>query len=100
MGAEAGGGGEGRDNDRDGRREWARQLTTYGTVGMMFPVSIAFGFLGGWVLDRWLGTDPWLQLAGFALGVAAAIRHLLGAFAQMSREDPPDEPPAANRGTP
>lgn len=82
----------------DGRSEWGRLLGTYGTVGIMFPVAIAIGFFAGRALDAWLGTEPWLQLGGFCLGVAAALRHLLRAFAQLSRDNPPAEPPDATGG--
>jgi F0F1-type ATP synthase assembly protein I len=27
----------------------------------------------GWLLDRWLGTAPWLMLAGFVVGNACGI---------------------------
>lgn len=33
----------------------------------------AGGALFGWLLDRWLGTSPWLLLALLILGFAAAI---------------------------
>jgi ATP synthase protein I len=32
------------------------------------------GFCGfGWLLDRWLGTAPWLMVAGLVLGAAAGF---------------------------
>jgi ATP synthase protein I len=27
----------------------------------------------GWFLDKWLGTDPWLLIAGIVLGSAAGL---------------------------
>jgi ATP synthase protein I len=27
----------------------------------------------GWLLDRWLGTDPWLMVVGLILGAAAGF---------------------------
>lgn len=27
----------------------------------------------GWLLDRWLGTDPWLLITGIVLGSAAGL---------------------------
>jgi ATP synthase protein I len=36
------------------------------------------GFVVGWLLDRWLGTSPWLLLAmlflGFGVGIRSVIR--------------------------
>ncbi|USI73827.1 AtpZ/AtpI family protein [Sphingomonas morindae] len=36
----------------------------------------AGGALIGWLLDRWLGTSPWLLLVMLALGVAVAFRNI------------------------
>lgn len=54
-----------------------RQYAHYATAGIMFPVAIALGFFGGYMIDRWLGTIPLFALIGLAFGVAAAIRNLL-----------------------
>lgn len=54
-----------------------RQYAHYAITGLMFPVSIALGFFGGYMLDRWLGTVPLFALIGLIFGVAAAIRNLL-----------------------
>lgn len=35
------------------------------------------GALLGWLLDRWLGTSPWLLLALLILGFAAAIWNIV-----------------------
>ncbi len=75
-------------------RGFARQLATLGHVGMMFPVAIGIGLLGGYYLDRWLGTAPWLLLGGFALGVVTAMRNLIRSAAEMGGSDPPPEGPA------
>lgn len=37
-------------------------------------VATVVGFCGlGWFLDKWLGTDPWLVMAGIVLGSAAGL---------------------------
>lgn len=78
----------GPPSDNDGsRRSWGRQLMTLGNVGMMFPVSIALGFLGGWWIDGKLGTRPWLSLLGFALGVGAALRNLIRSVRDLERQE-------------
>ena len=53
-----------------------KQFARYAHVGMMFPVSIALGFFGGYYLDQWLGTSPLFALVGTGIGVAAAVRNL------------------------
>lgn len=71
----------------DDRAGWIRQLAAIGSVGMVFPVAIAIGFLGGRWLDARLGTDPWLSLAGFALGVVAALRNLLQSVERLDESE-------------
>jgi len=34
------------------------------------------GTLIGFLLDKWLGTSPWLLLAGIGIGFAAGLRNL------------------------
>ena len=46
------------------------------TVGLELALSIALGLLGGRWLDGKLGTEPWLQWIGFALGLAAGVTSL------------------------
>jgi ATP synthase protein I len=46
--------------------------------------GVAVGFLIGWLLDRWLGTAPWLTLAFFALGVAAGFTNVVRTARQMN----------------
>ena len=37
-------------------------------------VAVVVTFCGlGWALDKWLGTDPWLLIAGIVLGSAAGL---------------------------
>ena len=36
----------------------------------------AGGAIVGWLLDRWLGTSPWLLLVMMALGVVVAFRNI------------------------
>lgn len=43
------------------------------TVGLSFVLALVMGFGGGYLLDGWLGTRPWLSFLGFFLGMAAGI---------------------------
>ncbi|NKB87515.1 MAG: hypothetical protein GKS06_04790 [Acidobacteria bacterium] len=88
------------DQDRSNVPEWlsglrdgAQQFGSIGHVGLMFPVSIAFGMGIGYLLDGWLDTAPWLMLLGFFFGVATATRELLRAAAKLDESDPPDDGP-------
>ncbi len=44
----------------------------YGAALVLFSSVISFCGLG-WLLDRWLGTKPWLLVAGIVLGAAAGF---------------------------
>ena len=57
-------------------RLW-RQLAGLSSLGITFAASIAIGAAIGIVLDRWLGTSPWLMILFFVFGVAAGFTNLL-----------------------
>ncbi|MDE0780000.1 MAG: AtpZ/AtpI family protein [Alphaproteobacteria bacterium] len=46
-------------------------------VGTDLVAGVAVGVVIGWVLDRWLGTTPWLLLVFFLLGSAAGITNVM-----------------------
>lgn len=48
--------------------------------------AVLVGGLIGYVLDRWLGTTPWLFLIFFFLGFAAGILNVLRAFTKLQEE--------------
>jgi len=42
-------------------------------AGFALFASVAVFCGVGWLLDRWLGTDPWLLIGGIVLGSAAGL---------------------------
>jgi ATP synthase protein I len=54
-------------------RENIRLIGQLSTVGLSFVLAIVMGFGGGYLLDQWLGTNPWFTLLGFVVGFAAGI---------------------------
>lgn len=57
---------------------YARELLRrYGNLGLEMVVSVTIGALGGYGLDRWLGTSPWFFLVGFVFGAAAGFRNII-----------------------
>ena len=46
--------------------------------------SVVSGLIVGWLLDRWLGTRPWLLVAGVVLGSAAGFYELIRSTAKLS----------------
>jgi len=46
--------------------------------------AVVSGLILGWLLDRWLGTSPWLLVVGLVLGAAAGFYEFLRASAKLS----------------
>ena len=53
-----------------------RPLVSLAGVGLTFVVATAGGTVGGYFIDRWLGSTPWFTLIGLAVGIAAGFRDL------------------------
>lgn len=75
----------------------ARMLTLL-SLGFSVPFAIVIGGGAGWLLDRWLGTAPWLFLIFLAFGIVAGLRNViraassaasLDARAERTGEEPP-----------
>ena len=67
-------------------RRWIRQLGSLSGVGLTLVISTVLGFGGGLVLDRWLGSAPWLMLVGLLLGIASGFVNLFRAAGIFGRE--------------
>ncbi len=74
-----------RDGKRGSKIDQWRGLGSFGTIGLQIALCIAFGFFGGQWLDARFGTGPNLERIGFFFGLAAAIRSVMHAHAEMQR---------------
>ena len=64
---------------------------SYMTLGLQLGLSVvAFLFLGRW-LDGKFGTDPWLMLAGLALGATGGLIAFLKQAADMGKSEDEEE---------
>lgn len=64
-----------REPDNEGHRSgaaWGRALRASSDL----LAGLIVGMLIGFLLDKWLGTSPWLILAGIGIGFAAGLRNL------------------------
>ena len=70
------------EDDRDFVAEYRRrekeqaqtsQWTRLSGAGVEFAVALGLGAAGGYGLDRWLGTSPWLLIVGVFLGFAVGL---------------------------
>lgn len=58
-------------------------------VGVELFAGMLFGAGVGWLLDRWLGTKPWLMVVLFILGAAAGLLNSYRAVMQANRTPTP-----------
>jgi F0F1-type ATP synthase assembly protein I len=54
-----------------------RRLGVYLELVYTFPVTVLLGAGGGYLLDRWWGSEPYGVLVGFLAGLAAAFVYLV-----------------------
>ncbi|MBC7987381.1 MAG: AtpZ/AtpI family protein [Sphingomonadaceae bacterium] len=55
-------------------------------IGIELVVGVAIGTGGGWALDRWLGTAPWLMIVGLIVGFAAGLRNVFRSADTMGKK--------------
>ena len=55
----------------------------YAAAFSLFAAVVA-GLLLGWLLDRWLGTRPWLLVTGLVLGAAAGLYEFVRTSSKLS----------------
>ena len=54
-----------------------RKIAVLSSLGLMLPSSIAVGLFLGYMLDKLLGTHPWLLLIFLLLGTASGFYSLI-----------------------
>lgn len=65
--------------------EW-ESFRRYGNLGVELVAAVLIGAFGGYWLDQWLGTTPWLFLIGFFLGTAAGFLNIFRLIASEKGE--------------
>ena len=55
----------------------------YAAAFSLFACVMA-GLILGWILDRWLGTRPWLLVLGLVLGAAAGLYEFIRTSSKLS----------------
>jgi ATP synthase protein I len=68
-----------------------RKIAELSSIGLMLPSSIIVGLFFGTVLDRWLGTGPWLLLTMTVLGIVSGLLSLFRALSKYSKDQSPDD---------
>ena len=64
-----------------------RQIGNLSGVGLTLVLCTVLGLAGGYALDGWLGTRPWLMLVGLLFGIAAGFINLFRAVGMWNGGD-------------
>ena len=63
-------------NDNGQGKEFMRALSFLSQIGITIVVCVAVRIFLGWLLDRLLGTSPWLLIVFTLLGIVAAFKSI------------------------
>lgn len=64
-----------------------RALGELATVGITLVVATAGATIGGYFLDRWLGTLPVFTLIGLGVGIATGFREFFRMIKRAEKEE-------------
>lgn len=70
--------------DPDDSRQDLRQ---YSGLGVDLVANTIVGLAIGYLLDRWLGTSPWLMITGLVLGSVAGFLTIFRAISGKDEEN-------------
>ena len=68
----------------DDKEETNRKTGIAYAAAFSLFAAVVSGLLLGWLLDRWLGTKPWLLVAGVTLGSVAGFYEFIRATSRLS----------------
>jgi len=68
----------------DNKEEINRKSGLAYAAGFSLFAAVLAGLIVGWLLDRWLGTRPWLLVTGIVLGAAAGFYEFIRQTAKIS----------------
>jgi len=54
---------------------------------MTLVIATAGATVGGYFVDRWLGSTPWFTLIGIAVGIAAGALELVRSLRRSARQE-------------
>ena len=53
-------------------------------AGFSLFSAVVAGLIAGWLMDRWLGTRPWLLVTGIVLGAVAGFYQFIRVSSRLS----------------
>jgi F0F1-type ATP synthase assembly protein I len=69
-----------------------REMGYYVALGQT-GVEMVLPAVGGFYLDQWLGTTPWITILAAVLGFAGGLVHLIVILRQKERDEQTDQKP-------
>ena len=63
-------------NNKNQRNAFVLALAHFTQIAITIVACVAVGIFLGWLLDRYLGTSPWLLLVFTLLGIVAAFKSI------------------------
>ena len=69
---------------REGDEETNRKTGVAYAAALSLFAAVVSGLIVGWLLDRWLGTRPWLLVSGIVLGAAAGFYEFVRQTSKLS----------------
>lgn len=74
-------------DEGSGFRSSMKTASPYLGLGMQIALSMALFVVGGYLLDEWLGTTPWLTIVGAILGMIAIFTLIIRLSKTLNRHD-------------
>lgn len=68
----------------DDQQEVNRKTGLAYAAALSLFAAVLAGLIVGWLLDRWLGTWPWLLVLGLVLGSAAGFYEFIRTTSKLS----------------
>ncbi|MDP8225174.1 MAG: AtpZ/AtpI family protein [Candidatus Lernaella stagnicola] len=73
-----------------------KHAASIGSVGLEMGAAVAIGYVVGYYLDKWLGTDPWMKIIWIVFGLGAAAKAIFVAYKAGKRIGEEDEPESSD----
>lgn len=83
-------------NRKSDWREGLRAASPYLGLGMQLALAMAFFSGGGYLLDRWLGSTPWLTVVGGVVGMVAVFVQVIRVSKELDQKARQRRRPRAN----
>lgn len=75
------------DDDAHRRAAWSGEAEAWTVLARLISGPLLYGGLG-WLVDRWLGTNPWFVVVGILGGMALSLYVVWFRYGALDRQPP------------